>query len=73
MIGLFAAAPSETVLETLKSLRFSNADAAWVHGVISRWSVMTAEVSTRMSDACGTDDAKLPRRGAAIVAAAAYD
>jgi len=65
MIGLFAAAPAETVLDTLKSLRFSNADAAWVHGVISRWAGMEAELRASMLKTSGPDDATLRRWAAA--------
>ncbi|MEO7367938.1 MAG: CCA tRNA nucleotidyltransferase [Gemmatimonadaceae bacterium] len=65
MIGLFSAAPSETVIETLKSLRFSNADAAWIHGVISRWSVMHLDLRAALSENAGPDDATLRRWAAA--------
>lgn len=66
MIGLFAAAsPRETVLETLKALRFSNADAAWVQGVISRWSVMEAEMREKLSGSLPPDDATLRKWAAA--------
>lgn len=65
MIGLFAAAPVDSVLDTLKSLRFSNADAAWIHGVISRWSVMHSELAAAMLENSGPDDATLRRWAAA--------
>ena len=60
MIGLFAAAsPPDTVLGTLKALRFSNADAAWVHGVISRWAAMEADLRTELSASATPGDAVL--------------
>ncbi|HUR00403.1 MAG TPA: CCA tRNA nucleotidyltransferase [Gemmatimonadaceae bacterium] len=66
MIGLFAAAsPPEVVLETLKGLRFSNADAAWVHGVIARWSAMEADLREKLSGPAPVDDATLRKWAAA--------
>ena len=66
MIGLFAAAsPAEVVLETLKSLRFSNADSAWVQGVISRWSAMEPELRSSLSDSTPPSDATLRKWAAA--------
>ncbi len=37
LAGLFSAARPGTVLAMLKALRFSNADAAWIGGLIERW------------------------------------
>ena len=37
LAGLFSAARPGTVLATLKELRFSNADVAWVGGLVERW------------------------------------
>ncbi len=37
---LFAAARPGTVLATLKALRFSNADVAWIGGLVERWHEM---------------------------------
>ena len=66
MTGLFAAAsPPETVLETLKSLRFSNADAAWVHGVVSRWAAMDSELRSSLSNEARPADSTLRRWAAA--------
>ena len=66
MIGLFAAAsPHEAVLETLKALRFSNADSAWVHGVISRWSAMEGDLREKLSGSEPVGDATLRRWAAA--------
>jgi len=59
MIALFAAAPAESVLETLKSLRFSNADSAWVHGVISRWVAMEPDLRSNLSGESRPADATL--------------
>jgi hypothetical protein len=66
LIGLFAAASKpETVLETLKSLRFSNADSAWVYGVITRWSAMKDELRSQLSSSTPPDDAALRKWAAA--------
>jgi tRNA nucleotidyltransferase (CCA-adding enzyme) len=66
MIALFAAAtPRETVLDTLTSLRFSNADAAWIHGVISRCSAMEGDLRTGMSGENQPGDATLRKWAAA--------
>ena len=65
MIGLFAAAPADTVLQTLKSLRFSNTDAAWIQGVVSRWAAMEQEMRASLTTPSGPDDATLRRWAAA--------
>jgi tRNA nucleotidyltransferase (CCA-adding enzyme) len=66
MIGLFAAAsPPGTVLETLKALRFSNADSAWVHGTITRWTAMEPELRSQLSSFTPPDDAALRKWAAA--------
>lgn len=66
MIGLFAAAaPPGAVLETLKALRFSNADAAWIHGVVTRWSAMSSELRDSLSKDASVSDATLRRWAAA--------
>ena len=50
-IGLFAAAKPGTVLATLKALRFSNADAAWIASVVDRWHATGREMkATLMAD-----------------------
>ena len=40
LAGLFSAARPGTVLATLKALRFSNADSAWIGGLVERWHEM---------------------------------
>ncbi len=65
MIGLFAAAPPETLLGTLKALRFSNADAAWVHGVISRWAAIEPNLREKLKSSTRPDDAVLRNWAAA--------
>lgn len=37
LAGLFSASRRGTVLATLKALRFSNADTAWIGGLVERW------------------------------------
>lgn len=37
LAGLFSAARPGTVLAMLKALRFSNADVAWIGGLVERW------------------------------------
>lgn len=49
MICLFSSAPAGVVSETLKSLRFSNADTAWIASIISLWSSMSAEMRFAMT------------------------
>ncbi|MEO8945923.1 MAG: CCA tRNA nucleotidyltransferase [Gemmatimonadaceae bacterium] len=48
LAALFAAAPSGTVLTTLKALRFSNADVAWVGGLADRWHQMGRDIKQQM-------------------------
>jgi len=40
LAGLFSAARPGTVLAMLKALRFSNADVAWIGGLVDRWHEM---------------------------------
>ncbi len=65
MIGLFAAAPSGTVLEALRTLRFSNADSAWVSGVVTRWTAMEGDLRKGLSGSQAPSDASL-RQWAAL-------
>ncbi|MEO8577555.1 MAG: CCA tRNA nucleotidyltransferase [Gemmatimonadales bacterium] len=65
MIALFAAAPPGTVLTTLRDLRFSNADAAWVSSIVTRWNAMAAEMRFAMVSPDPPSDAVL-RRWAAL-------
>ncbi len=65
MVGLFAAAPAGIVLDTLKSLRFSNADAAWISGIVSRWSSMEPELRAGIGGPVPPPDATLRRWAAA--------
>ncbi len=62
--ALFASVPPENVLDMLKGLRFSKADAAWISSVISRWTLLHDEMSRAMA-AGPPSDAAL-RRWAAI-------
>jgi hypothetical protein len=65
LIALFAAAPPGTVLTTLRDLRFSNADAAWVSSIVTRWNAMAAEMRFSMVSGDPPSDAVL-RRWAAM-------
>lgn len=44
LIALFAALPPAGVLNVLKELRFSNADAGWISSIIGHWGAMRAEM-----------------------------
>lgn len=48
LAALFAAAPAGTVLTTLKALRFSNADVAWVGGLADRWHQMGRDIKQQL-------------------------
>jgi tRNA nucleotidyltransferase (CCA-adding enzyme) len=65
LTGLFAAVPAGSILETLKALRFSNADAAWVAGVVSRWDVMRPDLREGIGGPATLSDATL-RKWAAV-------
>ncbi|HVF39628.1 MAG TPA: hypothetical protein VM939_06975 [Gemmatimonadaceae bacterium] len=64
LTALFASVPPAQVLDTLKGLRFSNADAAWIAAVISRWSALRSELTTALLDSPASDSAL--RRWAAV-------
>lgn len=49
MIGLFAAVPHDSLLGLLKSLRFSNADAAWISSVAGSWQVLENEMRSALT------------------------
>jgi len=65
LIALFAAVPPGTVLATLRDLRFSNTDAAWVSAIVTHWNAMAAEMRFSMLGADPPSDAVL-RRWAAM-------
>ncbi len=65
LIALFAAAPPGTVLATLRDLRFSNTDAAWVSAIVTLWKSMAAELRFSMVSDEAPSDAVL-RRWAAM-------
>jgi tRNA nucleotidyltransferase (CCA-adding enzyme) len=65
LIALFAAVDPGTVLSTLKGLRFSNADAAWISGIVTHWSSMHAEMRFAMTGDARVADPVL-RRWAAM-------
>ncbi len=65
MIALFAGAGTTSVLQTLKALRFSNSDAAWIAGIISHWTAMSGEMRFAMMTPSGPPDSVL-RRWAAM-------
>jgi tRNA nucleotidyltransferase (CCA-adding enzyme) len=48
LAGLFSAARTGTVLAMLKALRFSNADAAWIGGLVERWHEMGRGMKNEM-------------------------
>jgi tRNA nucleotidyltransferase (CCA-adding enzyme) len=45
LAALFSAAPAGTVLAMLRALRFSNADVAWIGGLIERWHELGREMT----------------------------
>ncbi|HEX2722401.1 MAG TPA: hypothetical protein VHM24_05750 [Gemmatimonadaceae bacterium] len=61
LIALFAAAPSGTVLGTLRDLRFSNSDAAWISDIVTQWGVMQREMRFAMLSPGPPSDAVLRR------------
>jgi hypothetical protein len=48
LIALFAAAPHGAVPAILKSLRFSNAEAAWIGSILSAWNSLKNEMREAM-------------------------
>ncbi|MBA3340362.1 MAG: CCA tRNA nucleotidyltransferase [Gemmatimonadaceae bacterium] len=48
LIGLFAAGPAVGVRDVLRSLRFSNADAAWISSVIISWRALEREMKSAL-------------------------
>ncbi len=65
LIGLFAAADPRIVQETLKGLRFSNADAKWITSIVTAWNELSAVMTRTLTDERGPADVDL-RRWAAI-------
>ena len=65
MIALFASTPSGSVLDTLKGLRFSNTDAAWISSIVTHFNTMSAELRFSMIQEPAPSDAVL-RRWAAM-------
>jgi tRNA nucleotidyltransferase (CCA-adding enzyme) len=61
LIALFAAIDHREVVDTLKALRFSNADAAWISTIISHWQALSAEMRFALESASGPADGALRR------------
>ena len=59
LTGLFSAARPGTVLATLKTLRFSNADATWISGVVDLWHDMGHEMKQALMGAEAPPDGLL--------------
>ncbi len=59
LAGLFSAARPGTVLATLKALRFSNADASWISGLVDLWHDMGHEMKKSLMAADAPSDAVL--------------
>jgi tRNA nucleotidyltransferase (CCA-adding enzyme) len=59
LAGLFSAARTGTVLAMLKALRFSNADAAWIGGLVERWHEMGRGMKNEMMRPEPPDDSLL--------------
>lgn len=56
---LFSAAGRDSTVATLKALRFSNADVAWVGGLVERWHDMGREMKAELMKPAPPGDAKL--------------
>ena len=65
LIALLAAVEPATLLDTLKGLRFSNSDAAWISGIVTLWSSLQAEMRFALSGDARVPDSVL-RRWAAM-------
>src|SRR4029078_1645912 len=65
LIGLFAAADPRLVQETLKALRFSNADVKWIASVVTAWNELSVAMTRALIDEARPADVDL-RRWAAI-------
>ena len=59
LAGLFSAARPGTVLAVLKGLRFSNADVAWVGGLVERWHDMGRGMKEQLMQPAPPADATL--------------
>lgn len=59
LAGLFSSARRGTVLATLKGLRFSNADVAWISGLVERWHDMERGMKEQMMQTEPPTDAML--------------
>lgn len=61
LIAMFAASDPGGVARTLQGLRFSNADIAWIGGIISSWASMLPEMRFALADGEPPPDAVLRR------------
>jgi tRNA nucleotidyltransferase (CCA-adding enzyme) len=61
LTALFAAARPGTVRDTLKALRFSNADSAWISSIADHWHTLGREMKTALMAAEAPGDATLRR------------
>jgi tRNA nucleotidyltransferase (CCA-adding enzyme) len=59
LAGLFSATRSGTVIPTLKALRFSNADVAWIAGLVDRWHDMGRSMTHELMGPAAPTDAVL--------------
>ncbi len=59
LAGLFSAARPGTVLAMLKALRFSNADVAWIGGLVERWHDMGHAMKAQLMQQEPLSDATL--------------
>ena len=64
LIALFASIKSTALMDQLKALRFSNADAAWISSIVGHWGALEAEM--RFAMAAGPPPDSVLRRWAAI-------
>ena len=64
LIGLFSSLSPSDVVDVLKGLRFSNADAGWISSIIGHWRSLEAEMRFAMAEGAPPDS--VLRRWAAI-------
>jgi len=61
LTALFCAAPPGSVLDTVKALRFSNSDSAWIAAIADRWHALGREMKVALMEATPPTDAVLRR------------
>ncbi|HKY99022.1 MAG TPA: hypothetical protein VJL35_14270 [Gemmatimonadaceae bacterium] len=65
MIALFASVPHGSVPGILKSLRFSNADVAWISSIVAQWQALKDQMRSELTTGGSVSDAAIRRWAAA--------